>query len=93
MIEAVGNLTIEQERESWVLANSMLDHHLGKHSFLVSRFLVKPFFKFNTMSVLNTASASLSYNYVTPTAAAAMATGFLKDFIDAGNLSKEFLSV
>ena len=67
----------------------MLDHHLGKLSYLVSRFLSKPFFKFNTMFVLNTASASLRYNYVTPSAATAIATGFLKDLINAGYLSKE----
>ena len=60
------------------LVDGLLEEKLGEFAFLVARYLKRPCPRRNTMTVLNTAKASLRYG-VSPTAAAAIASEYLKD--------------
>lgn len=82
-------LTREEECEVRSLVNKLLVEKLGaEHVYLVMRYLTTPVLKRNYMSITKTASESLRFE-VSPAAAAAVASGFLKDLIAAGHLSEE----
>ena len=71
------------------LVDHLLEQRLGKDNInLVVRYLGRPGPRRNTMSVTNTAMASVRYG-VSLTATAAIASEFLKDLIAAGHLPKE----
>ena len=76
------------EKETRLLVEWLLKSRLGKHVSLVLRYLDQPAVKRNMMAVQNLAAASLRFD-VTPSAAAALATGFLQDLIAGGHLSPD----
>ena len=81
-------LTTKEDQEANELVARLLQDKLGEHSYLVQRYLEKTV-KRNLMNVDNTARASIRYG-ISPTATAAIASGFLQDLIAAGHLSKEY---
>ena len=79
----------QEQKEVNRLVDQLLEERLGKENVnLVVRYLNRPVPKRNTMSVKNTAMASVRYG-VSLTATAAIASEFLKDLIAAGHLPKE----
>ena len=74
---AITKITSEKKNEAENLVYSLLNNRLGELAPLVLRYLdIEPKIKRNTMSVLNTAQASLRYN-VSPTATAAIGSAYL----------------
>ena len=74
---AITKITSEKKNEAENLVYSLLNNILGELAPLVLRYLdIEPKIKRNTMSVLNTAQASLRYN-VSPTATAAIGSAYL----------------
>ena len=70
------------------LVTWLLKKKLGEFSHLVTQYLYTPKLKRNTMPVVYTAKASITYG-VTPPLTAAIATEYLKDLIAAGILPPE----
>ena len=75
----------KQQGEIDRFLDSLLDQKIGKLAHLVVRYLDRPGPKRNTMPLHNTAKASLRCG-VSPSAAAIIASEFLKDLIAAGHL-------
>ena len=87
-VDHVLELSQRQQDKVNRLVDSLLEKNLREFAFLVSRYLKRPCLRRNTMTVLNTAKASLRYG-VSPTAEAAIASEYLKDVIAAGHLPQE----
>ncbi|XP_065647557.1 uncharacterized protein LOC136077054 [Hydra vulgaris] len=82
------NFTLKQDNEIKLLVERLLKDKLGVYAFLVTRFLEKKSRK-NTMSIKNTAMASIRFG-ISPAATAAIATSYLQDLIEAGFLTPEY---
>ncbi|XP_065662417.1 uncharacterized protein LOC136084944 [Hydra vulgaris] len=82
------NFTLKQDNEIKLLIERLLKDKLGVYAFLVTRFLKKKSRK-NTMSIKNTAMASIRFG-ISPAATAAIATSYLQDLIEAGFLTPEY---
>ena len=78
----------KQQGEIDRFVDSLLDQKIGKLAHLVVRYLDRPGPKRNTMPLHNTAKASLRCG-VSPSAAATIASEFLKDLIAAGHLDPD----
>ena len=82
------SLTVKEKQEVRDLVACLLKQRLGKLGNLVTRYLDGHGSMRNYMPVLHTAAESMRFD-VSPAAAAAVATGFLKDLIAAGHLSEQ----
>ena len=88
------SLTVKEKQEVREMVTCLLRQRLGKLGHLVTRYLDGHGSMRSYMPVLHTAAESLRFD-VSPAAAAAVATGFLKDLIAAGHLpdKMEFLAM
>ena len=82
------NLTVKEKQEVRDIVASLLKERLGNLGHLVTRYLDGHGLKRSYMPVHNTAAESLRFD-VSPAAAAAVASGFLKDLIAAGHLTEK----
>ena len=80
--------TQQEVKEAREIASALFEEKLGDQAHLVTRYLDYHGLRKNHMSVPNTAAESMRFD-VTPAAGAAVATGYLKDLISAGHLSKD----
>ena len=83
-----ASLTVKEKQEVRDLVACLLKQRLGKLGNLVTRYLDGHGSMRNYMPVLHTAAESMRFD-VSPAAAAAVATGFLKDLIAARQLSDQ----
>ena len=81
-------LTKKETIEVKEIVDQLLEAKLGDQAQLVTRYLETHRIQRNYMPVPTTAAESLRFE-VSPAAAAAVASGFLRDLIDAGHLSKD----
>ena len=78
----------QEVKEAREIASALLEEKLGDQAHLVTRYLDSHRLRKNHMPVPNTAAESMRFD-VSPAAGAAVATGYLKDLIAAGHLSKD----
>ncbi|KAG0698754.1 hypothetical protein GWK47_025973 [Chionoecetes opilio] len=78
----------QEQQEAAILVDRLLRERLGSLAPLVMQYLDRPAARRNTMPVRNLALASIRFD-VLPTAAAALASGFLQDLIADGHLSPD----